>query len=598
MTISPATLHRALVALRSHDPGAALRLVADAGGGEAGWVRVVALRRLGDHAAAVVGLEEAERAHDAAPEPSLAVRLARQRLALAGLDSALERLEAMEGSPEGVELAFELSWKAGRLAEAVAALTGRWRREGCPEALGVRLADILVRRGDPERALEVVAGYSSPGALAVRLGAQVFLDDRDGAVATGRALASHRPDEVVEAWLRLGAADALETTPFPPGVRRELDAHLSLWRGAPVDDEASPAWLRGAALARDGRPAEALAFLEDPPHPEARVWRAEALLALGRTREALQEAERATSEAQRPLTAGHALRLLCLVAEGRTPPHRGARRELAHRLVLGVGPTFVAELQAARAAWVGNRSEGLTWLREGRLVPAELPEDPRHAARRCQLLLHTRRISEARQAFDVLVERLGGDPLTRTYRGELALWVGDGAAAQADFAEAIRAEPQTVWAWIGLGASELLAGHAARALATWDEGVAVGGGPGPTMWVYRAEALRRLGRVDEAVADLRRALVTSPNRLGTWINLGLAEAERGRPEVAEALLADLREQVLDLGPLPAPAVPALEALLAQLGGNRSSTLVTRVHGDWARFVPWRGPKRARVAWNG
>ena len=125
---------------------------------------------------------------------------------------------------------------------------------------------------------------------------------------------------------------------------------------------------------------------------------------------------------------------------------------------------------------------------------------------------------------------------------------------------------------------------------------------GPAVYPHRAEALRRLGRFDEARADLARAMDSNPTRLGTWINLGLLEAAVGdAPAQARAfaevrrraagLLADAAEEIgeaawVDGDALPSAAVQRrlLDHMLVMLRGNRATGLITYFRKDGSLHV--------------
>ena len=81
--------------------------------------------------------------------------------------------------------------------------------------------------------------------------------------------------------------------------------------------------------------------------------------------------------------------------------------------------------------------------------------------------------------------------------------------ALAEFERARRADPRSVWAHAAAGATLLRSGDSAGAWAAF--GAAVALEPGAAWcWYNRALAARRLGRVDDALADLARALELAP----------------------------------------------------------------------------------------
>jgi tetratricopeptide (TPR) repeat protein len=116
------------------------------------------------------------------------------------------------------------------------------------------------------------------------------------------------------------------------------------------------------------------------------------------------------------------------------------------------------------------------------------------------------------------------------------------------------------------------------------------------VYVYRGEAKRKLGLIDEAIPELEAALRWHPARASATINLALAYAAAGRisefeplwrrlrDEQASGLLSDAAHElgVVIFGDASDPAdapehavkLAVLERALAMLGGNRSSGLLT------------------------
>ncbi|HMV66908.1 MAG TPA: tetratricopeptide repeat protein, partial [Myxococcota bacterium] len=187
--------------------------------------------------------------------------------------------------------------------------------------------------------------------------------------------------------------------------------------------------------------------------------------------------------------------------------------------------------------------------------------------------------------FDALDAELPDEPVTRTYRGELLLWLGRYAEAIVSFDRALALSELTTWAWIGKGAAQWLSGDAAAAHATWDRGVEAVDFEGPTLFVYRGEALRAAGAIDEARLELDLALRNSRRRVSSWILRALVAADRGDRLPAQRVAAAVREQIPGLwldarratGTDDPPMV--LEACLRLMRGNRSSSTVTWQLGD-------------------
>src|SRR5262249_3379773 len=84
------------------------------------------------------------------------------------------------------------------------------------------------------------------------------------------------------------------------------------------------------------------------------------------------------------------------------------------------------------------------------------------------------------------------------------------------------------WAWYGLACLDLLAGDAERSLATCALGIQVmDNTEGPAAYLYRGEAYRVLGRLDEAREQLGRSCALHPTRLSAWVNLALGHHAAG-----------------------------------------------------------------------
>jgi tetratricopeptide (TPR) repeat protein len=208
--------------------------------------------------------------------------------------------------------------------------------------------------------------------------------------------------------------------------------------------------------------------------------------------------------------------------------------------------------------------------------------------------------------FDEIVARYPGSSLTYCHRGELKLWLGDYEGGKADLEQAITAVRGTRWAWIGLSTVGLLNGDYQHTLDINAEGIRVmNDTEGPAVYVYRGEAKRKLGRLDEAITELEAALRWHPSRASAAINLALAYAatnrhmaefeqlwRRLRDEQASGLLSDAAHELgvvifgdADWQPEREVQIAVLERGLAMMGGNRSSGLLTYHTADGKlRFV--------------
>jgi len=173
------------------------------------------------------------------------------------------------------------------------------------------------------------------------------------------------------------------------------------------------------------------------------------------------------------------------------------------------------------------------------------------------------------------------------------LWVGDLEGARRDLERAIEIVLGTRWAYIGLTGIHILEGDYEQALEVSARGVKVmRGTEGPSVYIYRGEALRRLGRYREALKDLTRSVRIHPSRVSAWFNLGLLYAAIGELALFERVYARLEIQAPGLlsdaacevgvvlwgdpGFVPPVEVrlAVIEHGLAMMRGNRSSTAMT------------------------
>ncbi len=486
---------------------------------------------------------------------------------------------------------------------------------------------------------------------------QIELGDRAGArdsleFAANQLEAQSEPDldrryELAWLWLDLGDVPRSMQLLAPLASAGEDPArltllHLDLWRGDlgaardklgdwfPDDDPPLPGVCRarGIMAMLEQRPGEALAWLErglelDPRDAEAWVWRAEAEMALDRDEQAHESLNHATMAARGYLFVAWLVRYVLVAREARQEREPDPAPQPAHRFeefrdaLLELGPEAGRLLQEGdeleMAAFVtqllarmrGNRSIYATWTDEGGSGPVTASElhrfrtrtGCRHASRRALQLIRIASPEQTLAAIDEVIEAFPDSHLPLCHRGELHYWMGDLARGRADLEATLERFRNTRWAWIGLGGIEMHEGHLERALEVQAEGVrAMGNTEGPAVFVYRGEALRRLGRLDEAIADLERARAIYLGRVSAAVNLHLCHAARDQDGDAarrDALFEELRDCVPalfsdaarqvgvvlwhdDPAVLPAPEdqVRIAEAVLTMMRGNRSSTCIT------------------------
>jgi tetratricopeptide (TPR) repeat protein len=242
----------------------------------------------------------------------------------------------------------------------------------------------------------------------------------------------------------------------------------------------------------------------------------------------------------------------------------------------------------------GNRSATTTVIAEsGRLVRYAMPPYPRNLARHLQLQIRCRPAADVLAGFAQLAQDHPDDPTVHTYWGELLVWLGDADRAAHHFQTAIALDRRTTWAWIGLGAAQMLRDELNAALDTWAEGILAVDFEGPTVFVYRGEVCRRLGQLDAARADLIRATQDKPQRLSAWINRTLVDAACGDTVPAQRLAERIRTTNPSLWTDAAhiadssDPVDLLGCMLDTMAGNRSSTVLTYLAPTGQlRFARW------------
>lgn len=394
-----------------------------------------------------------------------------------------------------------------------------------------------------------------------------------------------------EAWARRALALGADSA----------DAWCALGAALPPGAEASAAFARACELDRSH--GEAHTFLAEEAHAvgdRAAVDRAlnVAVLAAGR---------------QLPVTAW-LLRALGALDPGevydltgyRTEEVSAALEELspgAGDQLKNAGPATATEvLRAALTASRRNRGVQATLVREGKLRRLVTRTGPRLGSREALERVRYEDPERVAQRLEALADRYPQSSMPLVHRGEVWLWVGRLEEAEADFRRAIARVSGTRFAWIGLTGVELLRGRLEAALEVCQAGIKVmRDTSGPAVFVYRGEVYRRLGRLEEAQADLEAAVAATPRRLSAWMNLALVRHARGHhPEAAAlfakvedcapALMSDARRE---LGGEPSPA-RQVEHALQMMHGNRSSSTVLYESGGVLRGVPNRPGSAAEV----
>lgn len=602
--------------MRGGARAALLRAVAHAGAGRLASARGEVMDALaGDGEDGVVQLAAAHVLHVARDHQGGLDALARARRLLP--------TEAPRILRRAIACAEGLGWE-----REVAELCAEGRRVAARDAAWDALELAMHRRGGDDGAALLAAERAlllAPRWAALQLERAAILArlGRDDAAAATRAAVAMAPEmpayRDAAARVLLAAGDFVGAAAWS-GAEARAELGLRVGEDAGGREVGAEAWALRAAGARDmssgtwsaalGRFDAALAIEDDEL---TRLWRAEALLRLGRDAEAEDALTAAGVGGREDNFVGGMLRLLLRARrepEGslRAPQVEAFAGALAEMgLPLVIGGTLAAAAGAVEAGlrrMRGSREPPLSWVDES--VSGDMCGDiaglarlrgfrsrgPRYAAR---AVLGAIRSAEAGRVLGRMGEVIAaypGSALPVCHRGELRLWLGDVAGGLEDLDAALAIEARTRWAYIGRTMVALLRGDPAAALAEDARGVAVMGGEGPAVHVHRGEALRRLGRGEAAIVALRRAVALHPGRVGAWVNLGLAHADRGHEGEVGGVFERLRTRWpglvsdaaracgaaawLDAGALPATAVQVvvLARALAMLRGNRSSSLVT------------------------
>jgi tetratricopeptide (TPR) repeat protein len=512
----------------------------------------------------------------------------------------------------------------------------------------------LVRGGAYDKALEVAsrALELAPASVGLRLEIATLLTElgRDQeAVRAIRVAMPHVPPHsqphalAVASLLRnagdfAGCRQAFEQAsrrwPKEPCFLFEL-AELAAWRGD--GDEALQLVERGHRLAPShpavprlrgvvqmlaGEPRRAVPLLDaalqaDPSDASTSIWRAEAAYRLGDDATAHELLSQATMKADGHLFVAWMLRLLVVAREGGSdelrPRHVEEFREAVLEIVPGADEAFasgrrgpvVEILEHALGRMRGNRTTTATFVDDGEnLRRVRARGGVRFASRHALQLIRVLPPEQVVEALDAVVAHHPTASLPICHRGELHLWLGDLARAQADLEAALSLDPFTRWAYIGLTGIDLMRGDPEAALRTCAHGVhMMNDTEGPAVYVYRGEAYRRLGRFEEARTDLEKAVALTPTRIGAWVDLALLYAQLDEGAAFEGVWAHLERAApgllgdagREVGVTPWIRDDAmasreerqrvLEHALVMMRGNRSTSCATYFTREGAlRFV--------------
>ncbi|MDD5564256.1 MAG: tetratricopeptide repeat protein [Thermoanaerobaculaceae bacterium] len=379
--------------------------------------------------------------------------------------------------------------------------------------------------------LELVADFYTPDflALVARVKAKV------AAAAPPAPTPTATPPPGSLSQIRQRLAQATDNA----AVEALLPSIEALEAAAPAGQLTDVLDVKADALERLGRTGEALEL-----HGRAAALRAAAQAAPGTSPvplETLLEARRLLA-AGRPMDAVSLLRGVLAAQPSCVPAF-----EVLAEAYLDAGRLDEA-YNALRTALLGNEKPelllalGEVELRRGRLPGARdafrrvVEVDPGNDRAWAALGLLAARMGDQASARDALDKALAANPMlfeARVVRAEIALADGQPAAALAHLQRALQVKPGDPWASGWLGAAYLAGGDAGAAAP--ELALAVKSGLAQ-FTLALADALRRSGKVDEALATLA-------SLKGDDLRAGLERArcllDGGRPAEAQAALSGL-----------------------------------------------------------
>lgn len=348
----------------------------------------------------------------------------------------------------------------------------------------------------------------------------------------------------------------------------------------------------------------------DPKEYQTHVWLTEAYLRTERYTEAHAQLHAGTMNSGGFLFVAWLIRFLIVAYSEETPksellwPHRTEEindvlRELAPEIADKAlehrqHGLLIDAVEAAMTALRGNRSIYGTHVVDGELTRMHSRTGCRHESRWALQLLRVAPGEDCLKVYEDILPKYPGSSLPICHRGELHLWVNNFDEARADLEAAIDTVEGTRWAYIGLSTLYLLEGDYEGALDINARGIKVmHNTEGPAVYVYRGEAKRKLGRLDDAIEELALSVKWHPSRASATVNLALCYHAKGmsaelqelwlrlRDEQAAGLLSDAARELgvriigdPDFEPSDDTKAEVLEHALKMMGGNRSSGLLT------------------------
>lgn len=487
----------------------------------------------------------------------------------------------------------------------------------------IRTADMLARSGARRQAERILDRVPEPSAeqfqriVRIRARIRMAIRDADGLRALLDHIEVHGLDDLLEVYrwhLATGAIDVAlellrqgEPTPMDPRWLRatvmllcqmgRLDAAgtLAQTHGTPGDD-AHVVWWAATGDQESIRRMPAVDAIR--PWPVRLIHEAEAWLEHSpthdRANQLLQRALRHSTETN-PTIALNQLRIrttsefldwlrTCFAPLLPADFHDRSPQQ-AHRWLQTRAPSLLARLN-------GGRDELLIFRDDIDVLRVfHVPVDQRHDLVNLRAGLLDLGFESILKAYEDWRDRFGAPPLWYTHRAEVRLWSGDIDGARADLDAALAIDPDTRWAYVGLGLVHIAQGRPEAALRVLEQGIAQLG-PLTSGWPVAAEALLRLGDRKKGRVELARAIEHRPYRLSIRIVEALYALADGHD--ATELIGSIARTYPRIWSVAEGKDDAtrLESMLTMMGANRSSSLIVWRHPNdgWcltqARALMW------------
>ena len=394
-------------------------------------------------------------------------------------------------------------------------------------------AEALLQKGQPAEAVKVLDGAvkaAPSGAAWHALGlAHLKLKTPDKAQADFEAALKISPQHLSSA---VELAQIALDHKDPQTALKILEPALADAKALAPPERSRGLALRGAALLQLGKPADAVAPLEDAVKADPTSILAKGMLA--RAYSAMKEDEKAlplwkaavSGEPDSPAWA--AGQVQSLAALKKSEEAMAAATKARARFPKDEPTTLVVARAEEQLDRVTDAEE--SYKAATQLDPADLDA----ALGLARLYLRQRKPGEARAALAAVTDKQSQNPRLRLGLGDLALATGDLAAAQSEFERATALAPDLPEAWVARARLGLERRSWKDARVNAEKGLALDTDV-PDGHLILGLALWKLGELDPAAKQLDAARSAGPNaRLE--VALGAVHFEKGDLDGATALL--------------------------------------------------------------